>query len=140
MYCEECGHEFKNYNSAYCTECGCKRGNGNNFCNVCGTKKIYSNQDACLSCRQNFKILKHISIKNKIAYLLFLFFLGTFGGHQFYLGHKSQGIKYVLLGIFAPITFGITGLIVLVLMILDVIALLKNNVKDSEGRFVTEWT
>lgn len=140
MYCKECGLEFKNYNSAYCIECGVKRGSGNNFCDVCGMKKTYPNQDVCLTCGQEFKILKHISIKNKVAYLLFLFFLGTIGGHQFYIGHKSQGIKYLLLCIFATITFGITGLILLILIILDVIALLKNNVKDSEGRFVTEWT
>ena len=69
-----------------------------------------------------FWIMENPSSKNKIVTLLLCFFLGGFGIHRFYTGHILLGIVYLL-------TFGISGIGV----IIDFIRILTGSYKDSEG-------
>ena len=64
-----------------------------------------------------------VSDKDRWTALVICFFLGFFGGHQFYVGNIGKGLLYV----FTCGLFGIGWLI-------DIICLLMGTFKDSKGR------
>ena len=65
----------------------------------------------------------YVSDKDRWTALVICFFLGIFGGHQFYVGNIGKGLLYVFTGGL----FGIGWLI-------DIICLLMGTFKDSKGR------
>ena len=65
----------------------------------------------------------YVSDKDRWTALVICFFLGIFGGHQFYVGNIGKGLLYVFTGGL----FGIGWLI-------DIICLLMGTFKDSNGR------
>lgn len=142
MYCKECGQPYQNETSMVCLYCGVKKGNGKNYCDQCGELKKSENQDVCLKCGKEFKrsILTTNGSKTILITLILWFFLGAFGGHQFYAGHTGKGILYICLTLLGVITFGITAIIVFVLLIVDLINILTGKFKDKDGLAITQWT
>ena len=65
------------------------------------------------------------SEKDWLTTLLFCFFLGTFGGHRFYVGKIGTGIAQLL-------TFGGCGIWTLV----DLIMIITGKFTDNEGNII----
>lgn len=142
MYCKECGQPFQNETASVCLNCGVRKGNGKNYCDLCGEIKKSENQDVCLKCGKEFKksILSNDGKKTILIVLILWFFLGVFGGHQFYAGHVGKGILYICLTLGGAITFGITAIIAFVLLIIDLVNILTGKFKDKDGIEITQWT
>ena len=142
MYCKECGVRFENENSTVCLECGVKKGNGKKYCDNCGEIKKSENQDVCLNCGKDFKKIfgTSSSQKTKLVTLLLWFFLGGFGVHQFYAGKTGRGILYIVLTLCAYLTCGITGIVVLIFNIIDLIQILTDKFEDGNGNTIVQWT
>lgn len=69
-----------------------------------------------------------MSPKSRLIALLLCVFLGEFGIHRFYLGKVGTGILWLLTG-------GLLGLGWLV----DLIMIAVGTMKDKEGRSVENW-
>lgn len=141
MYCKECGEKYSNETANFCLSCGVKKGNGKNYCDSCGERKKSEAQDVCLNCGKDFKkfFTGMGSEKNKLVSLLLWFFVGGFGGHQFYVGNNGKGVLYIALTLGGFLTCGITSIIAVIFMIVDVINILTDKFKDSNGNAITEW-
>lgn len=78
-----------------------------------------------------------------LAYVLW-FFLGTLGGHKFYLGKGKQGVLYLLLTIVAGISLGSGGQVIFVIcavilgvmLLIDLLTMAKQTQQVNE---TTEW-
>ena len=98
-------------------------------CKSCG-KPIEDNFKFCHYC----KIVTHnkfASEKSILVCLLLLIFLGLIGTHKFYVGR--------ILSVIILLIFSITviGLIVsAVILLIDLINLLSENFRDSEGKYL----
>jgi TM2 domain-containing membrane protein YozV len=69
-----------------------------------------------------------VSIKNRLAALLFCIFLGAVGAHRFYVGKVGTGILYALTG-------GLLGIGIIV----DLIMIIVGSFTDKSRAFVTKW-
>ena len=65
----------------------------------------------------------YVSDKDRWTALVICFFLGIFGGHQFYVGNIGKGLLYVF-----------TGGLFCIGWLIDIICLLMGTFKDSNGR------
>ena len=149
MYCKECGNEYDNPSANFCLECGVKKENGNNFCQTCGTAKKSPNQDVCLNCGNEFRqtfarnFTENTSDKNKLVYLVLWFFLGGIGGHLFYVGDNGKAVMYIMLsligGFLAIFTCGVTALPIAIFLIVDLVNILTDKVRDQNGYVISEW-
>lgn len=66
-----------------------------------------------------------------VAYLLW-FFLGTLGGHNFYLGRVLIGVIQLVMALLAFVTFGITLIVVGIWLIVDAFMIPGIIRKDRE--------
>lgn len=141
MFCKECGQKFASENATVCLNCGVRKGNGVNYCDNCGAPKKSLNQDVCLTCGKDFKKISFgtNSKKTKIVALLLWIFLGGFGGHYFYVGKTGKAILYICLSICGFLTFGITTIVVGIMLIVDLVKILTDKFEDSNGNLITQW-
>ena len=89
MYCRDCGQLISNISNK-CTNCGTKRGLGENYCYKCGSRIKDKNQEFCDFCGANLNENKYIvneKSKSKLLAIFLALFLGTMGIHRFYLGY-----------------------------------------------------
>ena len=88
MYCRDCGQIISN-DSLRCTNCGTRKGLGDNYCYRCGSRIKSNSIEVCEFCgaklNNNIDEL-NIKIKNKLLAGLLALFLGAMGIHRFYLG------------------------------------------------------
>ena len=105
--CPECKKTFSD-KAEICPHCGVKNTQRAIYCSECGEKYLL-NMQQCPKCgapNKNFRKNGKPEIvradgKTSLTYLLLAVFLGFFGGHLFYAGHKKYAIL-TLVGIFVP--------------------------------------
>lgn len=78
--------------------------------------------------------------KTKLVFLILWALLGGIGAHRFYAGDNAGGIIILACYIGSLFTFGISGIVGFVLLIIDVIKLFKNEYMDANGRPITKWS
>ncbi len=121
MYCRNCGLEIDD-NASVCVHCGVNASFGDKFCQNCGKTTVPHDQ-TCMSCGVQLKG----SGKDWLTTLLLSAFLGYFGVHRFYTGHIGIGVAQLLTGGGCGIWY-----------IIDMILIVTNNYKDSEGNPLSE--
>ena len=135
MYCRECGQLISN-NSSKCTSCGSKKGLGNNYCYICGSRVKSQDINVCEFCgadlNNNMNELD-VRVKNKLQAGLLALFLGGMGIHRFYLGYIKIGIVQLILWVLGYFTGGITWAIVQIWAVTEAILIFLGKIKDSEG-------
>ena len=128
-----------------CNGCGSQLKGGELFCPYCGTEVERPAQPQQQAAPQQIHIHNHYqqqpervvervyvqqpyyvqpqqSQKSRLVMFLLWFFLGPFGGHQFYSGHSGKGILYLF-------TMGLCGVGVLI----DFFVILLGNPRDQFG-------
>ncbi|WP_195990035.1 TM2 domain-containing protein [Clostridium sp. D53t1_180928_C8] len=135
MYCRDCGQLITN-DSLRCTNCGTKKGLGDNYCYKCGSRIKSHNIEICQFC--GAKLNNNINeldteVKNKLLAGLLALFLGGMGIHRFYLGYIKIGIIQLLLWFFGYFTNGITWGMVQIWAIIECILIFLGKIKDSNG-------
>lgn len=134
MYCRECGQIIGN-DSLKCTNCGTRKGLGENYCYRCGSRIKSQNIEACEFCgaKLNNNNIAEVNIKNKLLAVLLALFLGGMGIHRFYLGYIKIGIVQLILWILGYFTSGITWIIAQIWAVTEAILIFLGKIKDSEG-------
>ena len=123
MYCRNCSYEISN-NAVICVHCGNKPLYGKKFCFNCGHITDYYAQ-ICTSCGVSLNNIT--GEKNWLVTLLLAIFLGYLGIHRFYSGH-------FLIGIIQLLTGGGCG----IWYIIDIILIVTNQYKDSNGNYLAK--
>jgi len=101
------------------------------YCSYCG-HQTQPQAVVCLRCgaavQRNFAASPDpaVSPHDWLATALLCFFLGAFGIHRFYTGHRTVGI-------FQLLTAGGCG----IWWLFDLLVIVLGNFRDSEGRLVT---
>ena len=135
MYCRDCGQLISN-DSLKCTNCGTRKGLGDNYCYRCGSRIKSHSIEVCEFCgaklNNNIDEL-NIKIKNKLLAGLLALFLGGMGIHRFYLGYIKIGIVQLSLCVLGYFTGGITWVIVQIWALIESILIFLGKIKDSEG-------
>ena len=135
MYCRDCGQLISN-DSLKCTNCGTRKGLGDNYCYRCGSRIKSHSIEVCEFCgaklNNNIDEL-NIKIKNKLLAGLLALFLGGMGIHRFYLGYIKIGIVQLSLWVLGYFTGGITWVIVQIWALIESILIVLGKIKDSEG-------
>ncbi|WP_294386447.1 NINE protein [uncultured Clostridium sp.] len=135
MYCRDCGQLISN-DSLKCTNCGTRKGLGDNYCYRCGSRIKSHSIEVCEFCgaklNNNIDEL-NIKIKNKLLAGLLALFLGGMGIHRFYLGYIKIGIVQLSLWGLGYFTGGITWVIVQIWALIESILIFLGKIKDSEG-------
>ena len=135
MYCRDCGQLISN-DSLKCTNCGTRKGLGDNYCYRCGSRIKSHSIEVCEFCgaklNNNIDEL-NIKIKNKLLAGLLALFLGGMGIHRFYLGYIKIGIVQLSLRVLGYFTGGITWVIVQIWALIESILIFLGKIKDSEG-------
>lgn len=135
MYCRDCGQLISN-DSLKCTNCGTRKGLGDNYCYRCGSRIKSNSIEVCEFCgaklNNNIDEL-NIKIKNKLLAGLLALFLGGMGIHRFYLGYIKIGIVQLSLWVLGYFTGGITWVIVQIWALIESILIFLGKIKDSEG-------
>ena len=134
MYCRDCGQIISN-DSLRCTNCGTRKGLGDNYCYRCGSRIKSNSIEVCEFCgaklNNNIDEL-NIKIKNKLLAGLLALFLGGMGIHRFYLGYIKIGIVQLSLWVLGYFTGGITWVIVQIWALIESILIFLGKIKDSE--------
>ncbi len=107
MFCANCGKELSNQ-AVYCPNCG------------------HPVRSPGLS--PGYRSDKTVSLKSRLATLLFCIFLGWLGVHRFYVGKVGTGVLML-------ITAGGLGIWVLI----DFITIVVGGFTDIDGKFVLDW-
>ena len=102
--CPECKKSFSD-KADHCPHCGVKNIQRAIFCSECGEKYLASAAQ-CPKCGAPNKSVKkngktevvRADGKTALKYLLFAIFLGFWGGHLFYAGHKKYAVLTLVLG------------------------------------------
>ena len=135
MYCRDFGQLISN-DSLKCTNCGTRKGLGDNYCYRCGSRIKSHSIEVCEFCgaklNNNIDEL-NIKIKNKLLAGLLALFLGGMGIHRFYLGYIKIGIVQLSLWVLGYFTGGITWVIVQIWALIESILIFLGKIKDSEG-------
>ncbi|WP_195468630.1 NINE protein [Clostridium sp. D43t1_170807_H7] len=135
MYCRDCGQLISN-DSLKCTNCGTRKGLGDNYCYRCGSRIKSHSIEVCEFCgaklNNNIDEL-NIKIKNKLLAGLLALFLGGMGIHRFYLGYIKIGIVQLSLWVLGYFTGDITWVIVQIWALIESILIFLGKIKDSEG-------
>ncbi len=92
MYCRQCGQPLC-AGASICTCCGVRAGLGAGFCAHCG-QSVHPQAQVCLHCGRPVAITGG---KSRICAGLLAIFLGTFGAHNFYLGHTGKAVAQLLI-------------------------------------------
>lgn len=151
MFCRNCGKELVG-NPEICVGCGAKPNVGSGFCPSCGAA-VTPLAEICIKCGTRVSgtaavadvAPTDISPKSRTAATLLAFFLGTFGGHRFYLGKTGTAVGMLLLGIVGWATVWVFGVGVVLLTavgiwaLIDFIFCIIGRMKDKEGRLVEKW-
>ena len=135
MYCRDCGQLISNISNK-CTNCGTKRGLGENYCYKCGSRIKDKNQEFCDFCGANLNENKYIvneKSKSKLLAIFLALFLCSLGIHRFYLGYIKIGIVQFILWVLGFFTGGITWIITEVWSFIEFILIFINKIKDSNG-------
>ena len=126
MFCKNCGNPI-DPQAAICVKCGFAKGTGTNFCHNCG-QATQPGASICTSC--GFALTGAAAggeQKSKLVALLLAFFLGGFGGHDFYLGYTKNAVIKIILTVCTGVGGGIWALI-------DLIRLLTGSLHtDANG-------
>lgn len=77
--------------------------------------------------------------KSQLTALLLAIFLGSFGVSRFYLGYTGRGFLYIGLFLGSFITFGISGLVLLVLNIIDIVKIITGDLKPKAGDYAKKF-
>lgn len=109
MYCSKCGAQIDDA-AVICPRCGCATQN-------------YRPSASYSNARQG-----EVSPKSRLAALLLCIFLGGFGVHRFYAGKIGTGVLWLLTG-------GLLG----IGWIIDIIIIACGSMKDAYGLPITEW-
>ena len=135
MYCRDCGQLISN-DSLKCTNCGTRKGLGDNYCYRCGSRIKSHSIEVCEFCgaklNNNIDEL-NIKIKNKLLAGILALFLGGMGIHRFYLGYIKIGIVQLSLWVLGYFTGDITWVIVQIWALIESILIFLGKIKDSEG-------
>jgi TM2 domain-containing membrane protein YozV len=126
MFCKNCGNPI-DPQAAICVKCGFAKGTGANFCHNCG-QATQPGASICTSC--GFALTGAAAggeQKSKLVALLLAFFLGGFGGHDFYLGYTKNAVIKIILTVCTGFGGGVWALI-------DFIRLLTGSIStDANG-------
>ena len=121
----------------FCEYCGAKLNEQHNVCPHCGapiTKSTYNNQGATKKRGIPAYIDGMYSSKSRLIAILLAFLIGSFGVHNFYLGHKEKAIKQLLWATLGSLIF-VGPIIAYFWSIYDLIVyLLDSNMVDGEGK------
>lgn len=151
MHCRNCGKELVG-DPEICVNCGARPAAGTGFCPSCGAS-VTPLAEICIKCGTRVSGTpaaavvaepSDISPKSRTAATLLAFFLGTFGGHRFYLGKTGTAVVMLLLGIIGiATTFFVIGYVFLTVVwiwaIIDFIFCIIGRMRDKEGRLVEKW-
>jgi TM2 domain-containing membrane protein YozV len=77
----------------------------------------------------NINPLAYSNRKSRAAYVLLALFVGGLGIHNFYSGHIMSGLFKILLSFFGFFTFGVTWLLNLVIVLIEMCTVTQ----DSNG-------
>ncbi|MDR1901549.1 MAG: TM2 domain-containing protein [Treponema sp.] len=118
----------KKENEKYCSSCGAIIKKEAVICPKCGVQQKNMDGDNDVS-------------KKWLTTLLLCIFLGTIGGHNFYVGKTKKGILMLVLlvaGIvFAAAIVGFAGIaLVFVLWVVDLIKILSGTFTDGAGNVI----
>ena len=91
--------------ATFCSNCGNKIENNENFCPKCGKKLTEDNSN------NNNNIGYNNDSKSKIAAGLLGIFLGSLGVHNFYLGYTNKAVTQLLVTLLGSLACGIGPII-----------------------------
>lgn len=139
MYCKNCGAQLQPGNPT-CLTCGANVGDGNAYCSNCGNA-VTQGAVVCTNC--GFQVntqaptqnnTNYLNGQDKVLMIVLAIFLGNIGVHNFVLGETKKGIAKILLTYVASLlTCGVTSIVSLVLIIIDI-------VKIANGTYVVDPT
>lgn len=89
----------------FCSNCGTKLENKENFCPKCGKKNITENNNNYNNIGYN------TDSKSKLAAGLLGIFLGSLGVHNFYLGYTNKAVTQLLVTLLGSLVCGIGAII-----------------------------
>jgi TM2 domain-containing membrane protein YozV len=87
-----------------------------------------------------------VSGKSRAAALLFAFFFGWLGVHNFYTGHAAKGVLQLILQVMIPVmgifTIGLAFFLYIPLgfwIFIEIILILCGAAKDGDGNIISKW-
>lgn len=137
MYCSNCGRKL-NENDQFCGHCGEKVMQSGQNCPNCGAFVEYPNQ-ICSHCGYQLpiNIKKPIIQKSRMIAGILGIFLGGLGVHNFYLGYSSKGFIQVCLFLSGFLTFGLTSLVASLWGFVEGILLLSGTIyRDGDDQLL----
>ncbi len=137
MYCSNCGRKL-NENDQFCGHCGEKVMQSGQNCPNCGAFVEYPNQ-ICSHCGYQLpiNIKKPIVQKSRMIAGILGIFLGGLGVHNFYLGYSSKGFIQVCLFLGGFLTFGLTSLVASLWGFVEGILLLSGTIyRDGDDQLL----
>ncbi len=116
--------------------CGFAVGTGTNFCANCGAQ-VTPGQAVCTNCGVALTAAPVVTPgteqKNKIVAAVLAWFLGAYGGHNFYLGYQKKAIIQLVLGLVGLILY-VPLIVSGVWALVEFIQILTGKIdKDAKG-------
>lgn len=123
MYCRNCGKELSD-DAAFCPACGQS---------VSGEMPAAAATPAP-NPAPNAAPVELTSSKSRLIAAILAYFLGVFGGHNFYVGRTGNAVAQLIL------TITVIGAVVSVIWVLvDFICILCGTYKDVDGYVLKTW-